>query len=247
VKQVDKKYVNFIWISIIIGFMLAVQFRTVQEPTKIRDTRDTWQLREDYLREKAVYSKLLEEIRSIEDKLAKYETERKQSKEQILRETLNELKAEAGLTEVTGPGITLQIERAYEDMILGESASSITPDSLKRLINELNMSNALYISVDGQRIVNTTVIRDINGVTKIDGHSLDDLPIEIKVIVESIEQAEKLYNGMLASQSAEELYRFESLRLNVSKPAPDITVPAYQKNIRILHMEQVETKEGGSK
>lgn len=245
VENVDKKYVNFTAIAIVIGLMLAIQFQTVQEPI-VRDTRDTWQLREDYLKEKEIHSKLLKEIRANEEILAKYETERQQSKEQVLRETLNELKMQAGLTDITGPGIVLSIEPAFEDILLGQPAPTISPDLLKRLINELNMSNALYISIDGQRVINTTVIRDINDVTKIDGHSLNELPIEIRVVVENMKLAEKIYNVMLASKSAEELYRFDSLRVTISKPSPNVEIPAYQNTIRVQNIEPVESKKGGS-
>lgn len=86
-----RKMINFTLIMMVIGFMLAVQFQTVKEPVT-RDTRGTWQLREDLLKEKELSSKLIQEIRSNEEKLDKYETERDQSKEQVLRETLEELK-----------------------------------------------------------------------------------------------------------------------------------------------------------
>lgn len=66
------------------------------------------------------------------------------------------------------------------------------------------MYDAKYISIDGQRIINTTVIRDINNETKIDGHSLKNLPIEIKVAADNSAAAEKLYNRMKASKATEE-------------------------------------------
>ncbi|MDF2903138.1 MAG: hypothetical protein K0S25_776 [Bacillus sp. (in: firmicutes)] len=245
VKKVDKKFLNFTAVAIVIGLMMAIQFQTVKKPV-VRDTRDTWQLREDYLKEKEIQSKLLQEIRSNEEKLAKYETERKTSKEQVLRETLDELKTQSGLTEVTGPGIILTIEPVYEEILLGESAPTISPDSLKRLINELNMNGALNISVAGQRVINTTVIRDINKDTKIDGHSLKDFPIEIKVLADNMQNAEKLYNRMQASQSAEELFRFDNLRVNVANPSTNITIPAYQDTIPVRNMEPVDSDKGGS-
>ncbi len=112
-KNVDKRFYTFTIVTVVIGFMIAIQFQTVKEPV-IRDTRDTWELREDLLKEKEIQSNLLQEIRSNEEKLAKYETKRKTSKEQVLRETLDELRMQAGLTEVEGPGVILTIEPAFE-------------------------------------------------------------------------------------------------------------------------------------
>lgn len=241
----DKNHLNFTVITMVIGLMVAIQFQTVKEPI-VRETRDMWQLREDYLKEKELHSKLIQEIRSNEGKLDQYETKRKQSKEQVLRETLDELKLQVGLTEVTGPGIRLSIEPVVEDIMLGKPVPTISPDLLKRLINELNMNDALYISIAGQRLINTTVIRDINNVTKVDGYSLKDLPIEIMVITETKELAEKLYKRMQVSESAEDLFRFDSLRVNVMKASNDITIPAYQDTIRVRNMEPVEPVKGGN-
>jgi len=236
---------SFSVIAAIIGLMVAIQFQTVKEP-EVRDTRDTWQLREDLMKEKELQSKLLLEIRSNEEKIAKYETERQQSKEEVLRETLSELKEEAGLTKVTGPGITLSIEPAFSLIVEGDNPPSVSPDMLKRLLNELNLYGAKHVSVDGERVINTTVIRDINRVTKINGHSLNRFPIEVKVITENGDAAEKLYNRMKVSAVAEDFF-IDNLEVKVNRPFGDLVVPAYQDTIRIRYMESAKTeKEGGN-
>jgi len=244
VKKEDKPKLNLslTLIATLVGFMIAIQFQTVKKPVE-RDTRDIWQLREALLKEKELQSNLLSEIRSNEEKLSAYESKQKQSKEQALKDTLQELKIEAGLTDITGPGITLLIEPVIEDVQLGTSVNdSVSPELLKRLINELNMYEAKYVAIDGQRIINTTVIRDINGETKIDGHTLRGLPIEIKVGVDDMNTAEKLSNRMKVSKARDEFFT-ESLRLSVSASNPNITIPAYDNSIRVKYMDPI--KEGG--
>ncbi|MDR6997992.1 DUF881 domain-containing protein [Neobacillus niacini] len=240
------KNFSFTLIMAIIGFMIAIQFQTIKKPVD-RDTRDIWEIREALLKEKELQSTLLSEIRSNEEKLAAYESKRKQGKEQVLKGTLNELKIEAGLTKVAGPGITLKIEPALEEIELGAPVTKVvSPDLLQRLLNELNMYEAKYVSIDGQRVINTTVIRDINGQTKMDGHTINSLPIEVKVVADSIDTAGKLYNRMKVSKSIEEFY-IENLRLTVSSPKTKVTVPAYENPIRIRYMEPVKGNEGGNK
>ncbi|WP_311283392.1 hypothetical protein [Rossellomorea marisflavi] len=90
--------VSFTVVTVIIGFMLAIQFQTVQEPV-IRDTRDVWELREALLKEKELNSNLNTEMRSVEGKLEQYKAQQESSPEEALKQTLEELKAEAGLTE----------------------------------------------------------------------------------------------------------------------------------------------------
>ncbi|MDM5328030.1 DUF881 domain-containing protein [Neobacillus sp. CF12] len=240
-----KKNISFIAISAIIGFMIAIQFQTVKKPVE-RDTRDLWQLREALLQEKELQSELLSEIRSIEEKLLAYESKQKQSKEQALLDTINELKIEAGMTKITAPGLILRIEPILEDIQIGsEISKAVSPELLKRLLNELNMYDAKYVSVDGQRIINTTVIRDINNETKIDGHALSNLPIEVKVGADNLETAEKLYNQIKASKATEEFF-IENLKLTVSEPDPVITIPAYDNSIQIRYLESLKANEGGN-
>lgn len=234
---------SFTLIAVLIGFMIAIQFQTVKKPVE-RDTRDIWQLREALLKEKELQSNLLSEIRSIEEKLAAYESKRKQSKEQALKDTLEELKIEAGLSEISVPGITIKIEPVMEEIKPGAPVTSIvSPELLKRLLNELNMYEAKYVAIDGRRIINTTVIRDINRETKIDGYTIKTMPIKVVVGVDDNITAEKLYNRMKVSKSTEEFF-IENLKLTISKPVQNVTVPAYDNSIRIRYMEPV--KEGGN-
>jgi uncharacterized protein YlxW (UPF0749 family) len=233
---------SFTIITLVIGFMIAIQFQTVQEPV-VRDTRDVWQLREDLLKEKELQSKLIREIQSNEDKLAMYESERAQSKEQILRETLIELKQEAGLTDVTGPGIILTVEPDLAEVVLGQPVVNVSPELLQRLLNELNMFEAKYVSIDGNRIINTSVIRDINTKTTINGQAIRGIPFEVKIVTDSMTSAEKLSNRMKASNVVEDFF-IENLRVSVSKPIPEVTVPAFDEQITVHYMEMAE--EGGS-
>ncbi|KHF28561.1 hypothetical protein LR68_02649 [Anoxybacillus sp. BCO1] len=161
--------------------MLAVQFQTSQEPD-VRDTRDIWEIRRDLQKEQELHKQLLNEIRKYEETLEKYEQQRSENKGAILRQTVEELKKEAGLTEVVGEGVVLYIEQMYDESYVGPVSDTISADLLRRLINELNMYGAEHISIADQRLVNTTVIRDINGVTKVDSYPLRSFPIEIKVI-----------------------------------------------------------------
>lgn len=238
-----KKNTSLIIIALVLGFMIAVQFNSVKEPV-VRDTRDQWELREDLLKEKELHSRLLSEIRSNEEKLAKYETEWKQSREQALKETLEELKREAGLMDVSGPGVIMFIEPIFNDFQL-EADTTISPELLQRLINELNMYGAKEIAVEGQRIIHTTVIRDINGETKIDGYSLRHFPLEIKIITENEQMAEKLYNRMQVSNSIENFY-IDNLQVEILQPQSTIEIPAFSGTIRVRDMEPVKHEKGGN-
>ncbi|MEZ2715331.1 DUF881 domain-containing protein [Niallia circulans] len=239
----NKKFITMTGITLIAGFMIAVQFQTIKEPV-VRDTRDNWELREDLIHEKKLELKLIDEIRSTNVKIEEYENETPRSKEAVLKETLAELKQEAGLTEVTGNGIVLKIESVSTEMLLGENPGVVTSELLQRLVNELNLYGAEEIAINDNRYVNTTVIREINKVLKMDGNPLNQLPIEIKVIAKDANTVEKLFNYMKVSKSADEFF-LSNLLLNVEMPKEPIKIPAYSNPINIHYMKPVSTSKGG--
>lgn len=221
--------------------MLAIQFQTTKEPI-VRDTRDAWELREAIKAELEEQAELHREIRKYEQTIENYESKRRQSQEVTLRETLRELEEEAGLTDVSGPGITITIQNMFEEPILGQNSPQVSADLLRKLINELNINGAKYIAISNQRYINTSAIRDVNGYTNINNTRIPEVPVEVKVISDD---AERLYNRMVASESIQFEFEIEGLKLEISSPANYITIPKYDDTIRIKYMEpDKSTKEG---
>lgn len=232
--------VPFSVISGIFGFMVAVQFNSIQEPV-VRDTRDIWELRADLKEQQQLQLELLEQIRKYKQILENYKKEQDDSAEAVLRETLEALKEEAGLTEVSGQGVILTIEPLFQLELIGHSASQISPQLLIRTINELNAYGAEHIAINGHRVINTTVIRDINGTTKIDGYNLNRFPITIHVISKD---AKKLYNRINGSSLPDD-FAIDNLNLSVSDPQASVVVPAYDDTIRIKNMKPLNLEQEG--
>lgn len=237
-----KGKMSFSMIACIIGFMIAVSFQTEQD-SDIRMTKDIWEIREALSNEMKLQSRLLEEIRLNEKRINDYETEKKSSKEEALKQTLYQLQDEAGLTVATGPGITLTVDTFNKSLIMGKDYQFVSPTALSRLVNELNMYGAKHISIDGERLINTTVIREINGETKVNTHSLHHYPFQINVITETKEVAEKMYNRMMVSPVLDDFF-IDNLKISISNPQEDITVPAYVDPIQIQHMKPVRQGDG---
>ena len=232
--------IGFLAVSAALGFMLAVQYKTVAEPEQ-RDTRDIWELKADIREEQKLHGQLLQESNKADQQLAKYESDRQVSKEKLLEETLGELKADAGFTDKTGQGVILSIEPLPEELLSEETAGPIPATLLKRLINELNTYEATDVSINGNRVINTTVIREVNGATKIDGTELSSFPIEVKVLSDN---PERLKDKLKVSQAIEEFF-IENYSLSVSEVQSSIRLPAYSSQIRIEHMERDMEEEGG--
>lgn len=213
-------------ISFIVGLMIAVQYNTVQNPTA-RDTRDIWAIRQELSEEKENHSKLLSEIATYNDFIEQYEDDDTQSQAALLNKTVDDLKREIGLLPVNGPGLVLDISPAMELVQFGYEIEPIAPDLLIRLVNEIYRYNGLYIEIDGQRLTHKSAIRDINGATTINGVSIDETNINIKIITETFEKAEKLYGYLYASSFRDDFY-LDNLSLTINEA---------QKNINIAEVD----------
>lgn len=234
-----KKVVSrFTMILFVIGLMTAIQFNTINEPDS-RDTRDVWEIRQELSREKQLHSELLSEIGTLDETLAKYEEASDDSPEQALKETVQELQQEAGLTEISGPGLQVNIEPSQEAIVTGQNIEQISPTLLIRFVNEINRFKGIDLSIDGKRIINTTPIRDINGRTTINGKPIGTPPVEVKIAAGSMENAEKLYNYLKASPILDNFY-IDNLSVDVMQPQEEITVEAYSEELMLEHLEAAE-------
>ncbi|MGE7768344.1 DUF881 domain-containing protein [Peribacillus sp. NPDC096540] len=229
-----RKMLSFSLITMIAGFMLSIQFNLVNQP-EVSDTRDMWQLKNDLLKEQQSQVELLESINKLEEKIASYETKRNESKEELLRETLSELKTDAGLTEITGKGVIVSVQPIKEGLLLGEKIEYISPVLLKRLINEMYRFDADEISISGQRYISSSVIRDINGKPKVDGYSLTDYPLEIQAITVN---PKKLKQRIQGSELMDDFF-IDNFEVQITTPSSELTLPAYQNTINVEHMEPI--------
>lgn len=237
--KMSRAQVMMALITMMIGFLIVIQYKTVQDPV-VRDSRNMWELRDSVSKELELQSKLLTEVRTNDELIDQYESKIKDSKKNALEQASLDLRKEAGLTEYKGPGVTLTIEPLSEVVTDGD-VEFISPIILQRLVNELNINGAKQIAIDGVRIVNTTVIREINGETKVGDHTLRTLPFTIDVVTNNKAVADKLYKRMQVSPSVEDFF-IDNLKVSITDPQETIVVPAHVDPIHIHHLELVEDK-----
>lgn len=227
----------FTIVTLIIGFMLAIQFQSNKEPV-IRDTRDIRELRKELRAEQERHQQLVKEIEKNLSLIQQYESslnDKQESVEKVIEQQVENLKRESGLTEVSGEGIILTVEPIFYDQHYGQTRRSIPPEYLRFLVNELNFYGASDIAIGNERVVFSTAFRDVNGVTRVNGRRLPPLPLEIKVLAED---AQRLHNLMVVSESVE-YFEIENLKLT-STPVNYIELPAYDQTPRVRFMEEVK-------
>lgn len=234
------RMISFSILIAVFGFMLSLRLNHAQEQN-VRDTRDEWEIRQDLNVAQKSQLDMLLEISKYDELLSNYQKEEQTNQEQAILDTLKNLKEKAGESDVIGGGITITISPLFSDEWTGEPVTSPPPDLLKILINELNSYEAEEISINDHRMINTSVIRDINGITKFDGFSINNYPLHVKVIGKD---ADKLYSRVTASD-LDDLFAGENLNLQVGKPEKSVNLKSVENPINIRHLEPWTKEDGG--
>lgn len=230
-------YIRFTIILLIVGFMLAVQYNTVQNP-ETRDTRDIWAIRQELSKETETHSELLSEVYMLDQTILKYGNMVSESAAFALEDTVVQLKEDIGLVDYTGPGLTIKVEPSLESIALGQPIEGISPDLLIRLINEINRFKAKDIEVDGKRIIYSSPIRDVNGKTTVNNIPVRNAPFTIKIGTSTYDEAQKMYNQLEASTIGDDFY-IDNLKLKIGEPEQIIRISAYDQPVNNHFLKEV--------
>lgn len=239
--QLKKKGISrFTLILFVIGFMLAIQFNTMQSPEQ-RDTRDVWEIRKELSVETQYHSELLTRIREAQQLVVQYESSQADRPERLVEQSIKQLQQDIGLLPYEGPGVTITVTPSEEAIAFGLAIEPISPELLVRFVNEMNRFQAKAIEIDGKRLIYSSAIRDINGNTTINTLPIQTPPFEMKIATDSIETVEKLIAQIQASGLADDFY-LENYSLEIGEPVEKLSITSYDQPIAVNYL--TEWKEG---
>lgn len=167
---------------------IFIQINTIEAATKsVGSTlKDNSDLKDELLSSQGKYESLYKELENKEKKLeevrlnaaAKNETDSQNEIEIKNNQTL------LGLTDVSGQGFIIKLDENREvnsDEVLNISGYLVHEEDLLYIVNELFNSGADAISINGQRVVNTTSILCDGNIIRINGKMVG-VPITIKAV-----------------------------------------------------------------
>jgi uncharacterized protein YlxW (UPF0749 family) len=219
--------------------MISTQYLTVKNPV-VKETRDINKLRDDLKKEQEIQLQLISENRKYDEQLLKYSKSNNEDPESAIKEVIQQLEENIGLTEVTGKGITFTIEPLFGEELLGEEVPQLSSELLVRFLNEIKMLGATDIAVGDERIIATTGIREVNGRTMVNNSQLADLPLTISIFAID---SNKLYKTLQVSPIIDD-FAIENLQLKISKPNIKVSLPSYDNDIKLKGLSPVSsTKE----
>lgn len=183
-------------VCVLLGFLLALQFKSVKANTAADSTHA---LRVETLQEllneaRVKNDELAEQIRQSKIELDRYHNEAAEQGDytEALASELAEAQLLAGLTDVEGPGVEVVMQDSKAGNWTGEESNYLIHDSdILSVINELRDAGAEAISLNGQRILATSEIR-CSGATV----SVNNVRTAAPFIIDAIGDPETLHGAL---------------------------------------------------
>lgn len=214
-------------VCVILGIMLAVQFRTTAEiGSSVRSQRA-----ED----------LVMQFKQMEKERDALLGEVKQLREAALGgsssvQTSN-IKAGAGLIPLEGPGIIVTLDEAKQPTTPGKNPNLflIRDEDILKVLNELRAAGAEAISINGQRLIASSEIRTAGNALSVN-NTRTAPPFEIKAIGEpdTLDNSLRLRGGVI------ETLQVWGIQVSVKKQ-PNVQIPAYKGVFRFEHAKPEQT------
>lgn len=212
-------------ICILLTLGISVQIRTVTESsTTVAQTQTENELRDSVLKWKTNYDNANSKL---EYKEAELETLRNQiiNSDENSEDVKNELEANSellGYTDLTGKGVVIRAADGDSSSVKGLASLYIVHDGdLVGLVNALKNAGAEAISINGQRIVNTTAITCAGNIVLINGERVGS-PFTIN----AIGNPERLYGQMVMPESYYDNMKSDGVDMKIEK-VNSVSVPKY--------------------
>ena len=220
-------------VCVLIGFMVAVQFRTAQDAKGSLSQQRIEEISDRLLQTEHERDELSEELHKMQTAAAS--TDNQQDKDL--------LRYRAALVPLEGEGVIVRMDDSTKPAKAGENPNLyvIHDDDLLRVVNELRAAGAEAIAINGQRLTGTSEIR-CAGPTLSVNNVRSSAPFEIRAIGDkkSLEKALRMRGGVA------ETLGVWGIQLDI-KASNDVYIPPYRGSIRQSYARETAEREEESK
>ena len=220
-------------VCVLIGFMVAVQFRTAQDAKGSLSQQRIEEISDRLLQTEHERDELSEELHKMQTAAAS--TDNQQDKDL--------LRYRAALVPLEGEGVIVRMDASTKPAKAGENPNLyvIHDDDLLRVVNELRAAGAEAIAINGQRLTGTSEIR-CAGPTLSVNNVRSSAPFEIRAIGDkkSLENALRMRGGVA------ETLGVWGIQLDI-KASNDVYIPPYRGSIRQSYARETAEREEESK
>ncbi|MBC8062276.1 MAG: DUF881 domain-containing protein [Clostridiaceae bacterium] len=239
-----KKLSSQITVAIVcclLGFILTYQFRQINKNQESAQPRVN---NEDITAQIELLTKQKEELQikfdDQDEKIKKYESSvagANTANSELLKELVNS-RTVNGIVDVKGPGVIIELIPQNNLFNNTTSDSSITPENLAVLVNNLNSSQAEAISINDIRITSRTGIAYSGKFVEINSIKI---PTDKKVTIKVIGDKKKIIYALDFLLILSEFTKNNNCLANRSTPA-EIVIQKYEGNFKFNYAKPVDDK-----
>lgn len=231
-------------ISLVLGIMcfaltaaICIQIKTVRNSNStVSQNYEQNKLKAEVLRYKEKYDNKIKEIEKIDEELQK-EIEKLTENNSELEDAKNQINIGnkiIGVSEVEGSGVVITVSDSEVDnsSILNYSDLLVHDKDILKIVNELKNAGAEAVSINGQRIVQTSSIICGGNIININGEKIGS-----PFIIKAIGLPETLAN---LSRPGGYLSELEERKLKVDlKKSNDIKIPKYSGVLSFKYLKSL--------
>lgn len=215
-------------VCMVLGFMLAVQFRTTQDIKSTVPFQRIEDLSQRLSQTEKERNSLFEELETLKQSAGK----------EVAEKEIEQLKMGAGLTSVEGTGITITIDDSKKQSKTGENPNLylIHDDDILKVINELWAGGAEAVAINEQRLIATSEVRCAGPTV-----SVNNTRSSPPYVIVAIGDSKNLENSLKMRGGVVETLQFWGIQISIKKE-DHVIVPGYKGTFRFDHARPV--KEG---
>ena len=216
--------------------VMCMQFKVVKETdiTSIETMREE-ELRTELANWKKMYKEAQEQYNEKTTKLAEYK-EKEQSTEEsskLVEKELEQTNMYLGKTDVEGQGITIKIQNVdNSNLSEDEKVDPISAENLLVIVDYLKLAGAEAISINENRIINTSEIVDIGSNSII---FVNQQRILAPYTIKAIGDPTKLESTLLGNGGYVEELRNYGFKVDITKEK--VSIPKYNDDINYIYIK----------
>ena len=212
---------------VILGVIIGVQVNTVKQQRMTTENQRLSEATAALNQLQTEHDVLQEQNKALEKTLKEYQ-------EGNFGEEMEQLLSFAGLTEVSGTGVTVMLNDSSTKGGSDLNAYLVHAEDLLAVVNELHAAGAEAVSINGQRMVSGSAITCAGSIVMVNGVRVA-APFEIKAVGE----ADVLDSALHFPGSVVDNLSPWGIEISVRKEAA-VTVPAYTQTALFKQTEEEE-------
>lgn len=239
---------SFVWsltgIAAVVGFMLTVQIssRPASSSGSLSSYLDLRTQIDEQIQEHQI---LTADISKETAQLVQYQAAKGKQGDllKVLQQDAKTVATEAGMSPVSGPGITLTIQ--YDPNLPDPNQTAalfdtIADQELSFIINNLFANGAKAISINGQRLVTTSSIRNVQKSDTAYELQVNTVPVMMPYVIHAVGDVDKMNAVLNLNDVTAELARMQERCTVITNRDPDgVTVPAYDGSLPGVYAKEV--------